>query len=85
MAKDITIYTRDDCAYCPMVKEWLSNKGFAYTEVNVDQQPEKLSEMAQYTAAQSVPVVISTDAGDPNAMPKMMQGYNLARLMELVA
>jgi glutaredoxin len=36
MAKDITIYTTNTCAYCVMVKKYLAGKGLTYQEVNLD-------------------------------------------------
>jgi len=85
MAKQITVYTRNTCAYCPTVKEWLNNKGFTYSEVNIDTAPEREKEMTQYTMAQTVPLVIVQDSDNPQSLPKMMQGFNMARLAEVVS
>lgn len=85
MAKQITVYTRTTCAYCPMVKEWLKTKGFTYDEVNIDEHPEQQAEMSKYTSLLTVPVVVVEDDADPSSMPKMMQGFNIGKLAEAVA
>ena len=35
MVKNITIFTTKTCAYCPMVKKYLTAKGLQYDEVNL--------------------------------------------------
>ena len=44
MAKDITIFTTNTCAYCAMVKKWLDTKGHSYQVVNLDEHPERQAE-----------------------------------------
>jgi glutaredoxin len=63
----------------------LSNKGLAYNEVNIDTAPEREQEMTQYTMAQTVPLVVVQEVDNPQALPKMMQGFNMARLAEVVS
>ncbi len=45
MAKNITIFTTNTCAYCVMVKKWLAAKGHSYEEVNLDTNPERQAEV----------------------------------------
>ena len=41
----ITMYTRDQCQYCGMAKQWLQSRNINYREVNIDQDPEARSVM----------------------------------------
>ena len=60
MAKDITIYTTNTCAYCVMVKKWLALKGFKYNEVNLDEHPERAKEAMEISGQMAVPVEVGT-------------------------
>lgn len=82
MAKNITIFTTNTCAYCGMVKKWLSAKGLSYEEVNLEQNPERQAEALQLSGALSVPVTVVTREDDSK---EVIVGYNLARLAPAVA
>lgn len=83
MGKHIKIYTTNTCAYCDAVKKFLDSKGMSYQVVNLDDEPEKREEMMQLTTLMTVPVVAVTD-DDTAAMPKIIQGWNPARLAEAI-
>jgi glutaredoxin 3 len=82
MAKNITIFTTNTCAYCGMVKKWLSAKGMSYEEVNLDQFPERQQEAMELSGALTVPVTVVTREDDSR---EVVVGYNLARLAPAVA
>lgn len=82
MAKNITIYTSNTCAYCVMVKKWLSMKGLGYEEVNIETNPERQAEMMQASGQMAVPVTIVTQADDTK---QVVVGYNIAKLAPAVA
>ncbi len=82
MAKDITIFTTNTCAYCVMVKKWLGAKGHAYQEVNLDEHPERQAEAMQLSGAMTVPVTVVTKDDDSR---EVIIGYNLAKLAPAVA
>lgn len=82
MAKDITIYTTNTCAYCVMVKRWLSSKGMSYNEINLDENPDKQSEALELSGALSVPVTVVTKHDDSR---EVVIGYNLSQLAPAVA
>lgn len=82
MAKDITIFTTNTCAYCGMVKKWLGAKGHSYQEVNLDEHPERQAEALQLSGALTVPVTVVTKADDSR---EVIIGYNLAKLAPAVA
>lgn len=52
----LTVYTTDSCAYCPMVKKYLTLKGVEYTEVNVSTDPNTRAELFAKTGLMTVPV-----------------------------
>ncbi len=82
MAKNITIFTTNTCAYCVMVKKWLGSKGHAYEEVNIDQHPERQAEALELSGALTVPVTVVTKEDNTR---EVVVGFNLARLAPAVA
>ncbi|CAM3783939.1 glutaredoxin 3 [Rheinheimera salexigens] len=43
----VVIYTKAYCPYCMQAAMLLQSKGVAYTEIRIDQQPEKRPEMIE--------------------------------------
>lgn len=82
MAKDITIYTTNTCAYCVMVKRWLQVKGMKYNEVNLDEHPDRQVEAMEMSGSLSVPVTVVTKHDDSK---QVVIGYNLAQLAPAIA
>lgn len=82
MAKNITVFTTNTCAYCVMVKKWLDSKGLAYETVNLDEQPERQKEAYEASGQLAVPVTIVTKEDDSK---EVVVGYNLAKLAPAVA
>ena len=82
MAKNITIFTTNTCAYCGMVKKWLSAKGMNYEEINLDEQPDRQKEAFEMSGSLTVPVTVITKQDDTK---EVVVGYNLAKLAPAVA
>ena len=82
MAKKITIFTTNTCAYCGMVKKYLSAKGHEYEEVNLDQHPHRQKEAQQLSGALTTPITVVTKMDDTR---EVIIGYNLAKLAPAVA
>lgn len=82
MVKNITIYSTNTCAYCVMVKKWLNSKGLEYTEVNLDDHPERAHEPYELTKQNAVPVTVVTKEDDTQ---EVVVGFNLAKLAPAVA
>ena len=82
MAKDITIFTTNTCAYCVMVKRYLTSKGMNYNEVNLDTNPERQKEAMELSGALTVPVTVITKDDDSR---EVVVGFNLAKLAPAVA
>ncbi len=57
--KTITLYTMPVCPFSRQLREFLVERGIAFTEHNVIDQPERLSEMQALTRGSStVPVIV---------------------------
>lgn len=82
MAKSITVYTSNNCAYCMMVKKYLTMKNQEYSEINIDEKPEAKQEIMDLTSAQTVPVTVVT--GD-DGKQEFSIGYNLPQLSGLIS
>lgn len=82
MAKNITIYTTNTCAYCVMVKKWLTAKGHEYNEVNVDNEPHRQAEALAVSGALTVPVTVVTKDDDSQ---EVVIGFNLSKLAPALA
>jgi len=82
MPKNITIFTTSTCAYCPMVKKFLTAKGLPYDEVNLDESPQRQAEVLQLSGALTVPVTVVTKEDDSKSV---VVGYNLAKLAPAIA
>jgi glutaredoxin len=81
MAKNITIFTTNTCAYCVMVKKWLGAKGFTYEEVNLDEHPDRQKDAFEASGQLAVPVTVVTKEDDSQ---EVIVGYNLAKLAPAV-
>ena len=77
MAKNITIYTTNTCAYCVMVKKWLSAKGHKSEEVNIDKEPHRQAEALAVSGALTVPVTVVTKDDESK---EVVIGFNLSKL-----
>lgn len=72
----ITVFTTTTCAYCKMVKQYLTLKGKEFQEVNLSDNPEKHQELIEKTGAFTVPIIQVDD--------QFVIGWNRQRLAELV-
>ncbi|BBB31255.1 glutaredoxin 3 [Neptunomonas japonica] len=53
----ITVYSSDWCPFCTNAKRLLDHKGVKYTEINVDNQPNKRAQMTELSGRTSVPQI----------------------------
>ena len=75
--KEVVIYSTPTCPYCKRAKDYLSQKGISYTDINVAVDREKAKEMIQKSGQMAVPVIIVDD--------EIVVGFNQAKLDELLA
>ncbi len=52
----LTVYTTKSCAYCPMVKQYLTLKKLPFKAVDVTDDQEKRTELLAKTGMMTVPV-----------------------------
>lgn len=72
----ITVFTTKTCAYCKMVKQYLTLKGKEFEEVDLSTNPDKHQELINKTGAMTVPIV---QIGE-----EFIVGWNRQRMAELV-
>lgn len=82
MAKSITIYTTNTCAYCVMVKKWLATKGLGYDVVNLDETPDRMQELLDLSGQMAVPVTVVAD--DQTDHKDVTVGWNPSKLASAV-
>ena len=83
MAKTITVFTTNTCAYCMMVKKYLDSKGKPYDVVNLDDNPERQAEILELTGALTVPVTVVKD--DETNNQEVIVGYNMGKLAPAIS
>ena len=75
--KEVVIYTTSTWPHCHTAKEYLTQKGIAYTEHDVSKDRDKAQEMIDKTQQMAVPVIIIGD--------EIVVGFNRGLLDELLA
>ena len=58
---DVLMYTTAICPYCVAAKNFLKSRGAAWTEVRVDTDPARRTEMMARTQRSSVPQIFIGD------------------------
>lgn len=54
---DVVIYSKIPCPYCVRAKMLLQRKGVKFTEILIDENPEKCEEMIQKSNRRTVPQI----------------------------
>ncbi len=75
--KKVVIYSTPACPYCKRAKDYLSQKGIPYTDINVAQDKEKVKEMIQKSGQMGVPVIMVDS--------EIIVGFNQAQLDKLLS
>lgn len=73
----ITVFTTKTCAYCQMVKQYLTSKGKEFEVVDLSENPQKHQELIEKTGVMTVP---QTQIGD-----RIVVGWNRSALAEALA
>lgn len=76
MDKTVTIYSTPTCHFCQMTKDFLKEKGIAYTEFDVAHDLEKRQEMIQKSGQMGVPVIFVGD--------ELIVGFDQGKLSSLL-
>ncbi|OGZ65926.1 MAG: NrdH-redoxin [Candidatus Staskawiczbacteria bacterium RIFCSPHIGHO2_02_FULL_34_10] len=53
----VTIYSTPTCVYCKSLKEYLSQNGIQFKEIDVSQNEKELEKMVQISGQMGVPVI----------------------------
>ncbi len=73
----VILYTTPTCVFCPLVKNFLEEKGVKYEEVDVSKDAKALEEMKEKTGQMGVPVTLIGD--------KVVIGFDKNKLEKLLA
>jgi glutaredoxin 3 len=63
MMPEVLIYSTGYCPYCTRAKQLLESKGVSYTEIRVDDHPEKRDEMTVRSNQRTVPQIFIDGQG----------------------
>ena len=74
---NIIVYTTPTWPWCTRAKEYLSQKGVAYSDYDVGVDREKAMEMVKKTGQMGVPVILIDD--------QIIVGFDQKRLDQLLA
>ena len=61
VAMELTLYSRAMCSWCVDAKEYLSERGYEFTEVDVGRDREAYDEMLELSDQTYVPVLAAGD------------------------
>jgi glutaredoxin 3 len=53
----VIIYTTPTCQYCGVAKQFLAERGIAFTEYDISKDHKKMAELVSRTGRVSVPVI----------------------------
>ncbi|MBP7133619.1 glutaredoxin family protein [Patescibacteria group bacterium] len=73
----IIVYSTPTCPYCKLVKEYLHEKNYEYTDVDVSANHDAATKMVKISGQMGVPV-IEVDG-------KVIVGWNKSALEEILA
>ena len=73
---NIVVYTTKTCAFCSMVKKFLTGKGLTFTAVDLDEQPHLRQDLLNRTGMMTVPIV--------QVNSEYVVGWNPAKLTEVI-
>lgn len=54
---DVLMYSTEHCPFCTRARQLLDNKGVVYTEIRIDEHPEKRDEMIAKSNRRTVPQI----------------------------
>ena len=54
---DVTIYSKSNCPFCEKAKFWFKSHGYTYTEINLDDEEQRMAFYQKIPGARSVPQI----------------------------
>ncbi|OGB74785.1 hypothetical protein A2810_00530 [candidate division Kazan bacterium RIFCSPHIGHO2_01_FULL_49_10] len=79
--KQYIIYSTPTCGYCRLLKDWLTEQGVAFENVDVAMDPKRGQEMIQKTGQMGVPVSLITLADNRE---EIILGFDQRRIAALL-
>jgi glutaredoxin len=61
VATDLTLYSRAMCSWCIDAKDYLSGRGFRFTEIDVGRDRDAYEEMTEISDQTYVPTLVAGD------------------------
>jgi glutaredoxin 3 len=61
VATELTLYSRGMCSWCMDAKDYLSERGYQFTEVDVGRDRDAYDEMAELSDQTCVPTLVAGD------------------------
>lgn len=61
VASDITLYSRQWCSWCMDAKEYLAERGYEFTEIDVGKDREAYDDMRELSDQTYVPTLVAGD------------------------
>lgn len=80
MSKTITVYTTATCGFCHMLKKYLDEHKFPYTEKRVDEDYSAAQEMITKSGQMGVPFTVISDSS--NSEEQGILGFDVPRLQQ---
>ena len=74
---EIKVYSTPTCPYCTMAKQYFSEKGLSYRDIDVSSDDAAAQEMVDISGQMGVPVIVVNGT--------IVLGFNKARIEELLA
>ena len=79
--KTIIIYSTPTCPFCKMAKQFLTEKGIAFTDVDVAADEKKAEEMIAKSGQMGVPVIV---VADDTGKEEVLIGFDRVKLAAAV-
>jgi glutaredoxin 3 len=73
----VTVYSTPTCGYCHQAKQFLSERGVKYTDIDVSKDREAAEQMVNLTGQMGVPVIVIDG--------EVIVGFNRPRIEQLIA
>lgn len=77
---EITIYSTPSCGYCVLAKDFLKERGVAFTDIDVSVDRQKAQEMVDKTGQMGVPVIVI----NKDKKEHVIVGFDQAELMHIL-
>ena len=74
---DIIVYTQNECPPCKIVKMFLDEYGFTYSEKNIHEDDKNRKELTEVYGSYSTPTIVIGS--------EVITGFNLEKLKQVLA